>query len=155
MRGDEFYRVFGVKIKENETLRDAVKEEERPTFNHIASADSLVLWNKPVLFNKFLKENVEALNLVNDELQTQPFIEFHHSSGHHDHCQAMHQDINKIGSVNSFLTVGFTSSKLQLKVVNYTFMQSLYFYGNISYDLAWRQDASLFPLIHNMDTGPY
>ncbi|KAM6494879.1 hypothetical protein JOM56_009502 [Amanita muscaria] len=73
VREDYYNHAFSVKIEEDEdvgTLKDFIKENTRPTFDHIP-ADALILWKVSVPFDRNLKENVEALNLVSDDkLQT-------------------------------------------------------------------------------------
>jgi hypothetical protein len=76
VHGDYYKHTFKVKIGNEESvtaLKKAIKEEKRPDFDHII-ADSLTLWKVPVSFNKNLKESVEALNLVDDNLLQPPEI---------------------------------------------------------------------------------
>jgi hypothetical protein len=76
VRGDHYKHTFIVKIEEEEavaTLKEAIKMTKTPAFNYIP-ADSLVIWNASVSFNRALKENVEALNLVDDDSLQPPEI---------------------------------------------------------------------------------
>ena len=65
IRQDDYNEVFSVEIEEDAEvtiLKERIKEKKTPILDHIA-ANSLVLWNKPVPFNKSLKETVNALSL--------------------------------------------------------------------------------------------
>jgi Crinkler effector protein N-terminal domain len=76
VRGDDHKHAFIVKIEEEEavaTLKEAIKAKKTQTFCNI-DADSLVIWNASVSFNRALKENVEALNLVDDDSLQPPEI---------------------------------------------------------------------------------
>ena len=76
VHGDDYQQAFEVKIGEEETiaaLKKAIKEEKSPDFDHIP-ADSIVVWNALILFNRDLKEKVEALNLVDDDSLQPPEI---------------------------------------------------------------------------------
>jgi hypothetical protein len=76
VRGEESRRVFEVDIGKQKSvaaLKKAIKEEKSQAFRDI-DADSLVLWNVSVPFNRSLKGNVEQLSLVDDESLQPPDI---------------------------------------------------------------------------------
>jgi Crinkler effector protein N-terminal domain len=69
VRDDDYRHVFEIKIGMEEsvaTLKEAIKEETSKTFRDV-DAKSLVLWKASVLFDRNLKEIVEALNPVDDD----------------------------------------------------------------------------------------
>ena len=70
VRGDHHTRVFDVKINKTESVADlkkAIKKGMRPKFNDIP-VDSLRLWKASVQCSKNLEIEVEALNLLDDDL---------------------------------------------------------------------------------------
>jgi hypothetical protein len=70
VRGDDWNQAFHIKIGKSEpvsALKKAIKEEKRPKFDEIP-ADSLSLWKVSVQYSKTLEKDVEALNLVDDDL---------------------------------------------------------------------------------------
>ena len=69
VRGDDGGEPFKIDIDKSKTvsdLRKAVKEETKPKFDDIP-ANSLVLWKVSVPITKNLKNEVEALKLVDDD----------------------------------------------------------------------------------------
>jgi Crinkler effector protein N-terminal domain len=66
LRGDDYRQVFPVEINKGKSashLKEAIKEKKRPKFDDIP-ADSLALWKVSVKYTEDLKNEVEALNLV-------------------------------------------------------------------------------------------
>ncbi|KIL58376.1 hypothetical protein M378DRAFT_86543 [Amanita muscaria Koide BX008] len=70
VRGDDYMRTFEVKIEMGEPVaafRNAIKEKWRPDFDHV-DADSLGLWNVNIPLDENLKETVDKLGLVDENL---------------------------------------------------------------------------------------
>ena len=66
MRGNDYQRVFSVKIKEDEivgTLKDIIKEKAS---QHFLNTGSLLIWKVSLPYDQNLKEKVEALRLTPD-----------------------------------------------------------------------------------------
>ncbi|KIM72338.1 hypothetical protein PILCRDRAFT_742219 [Piloderma croceum F 1598] len=68
MLGHDASHIFPIEIAESKTvgaLRKAIKDEKRPTFDHIP-ADTLLLWKVSIPVNRNLTENLSKLNFVDE-----------------------------------------------------------------------------------------
>ena len=68
MLGDDASHIFLVEIVNSKTvgdLRKLIKEEKRPTFDHIP-VDTLVLWKVSITVNRNLAENLDP-DIINDD----------------------------------------------------------------------------------------
>jgi len=70
MRGDDLNRIFPVEIAPTKNVGDlkkAIKEEKKPTLDHL-SADALDLWMVSIPVDNAFKENLENLDFAHGTL---------------------------------------------------------------------------------------